>query len=337
MLEIDRTVEEVGGIRHDDIPAEVLSSAEPLLLKGLVADWPLVKAGRESVVAGCDYLRKYYKDATIGALYGLPETHGRVFYNEDMSGFNFQRVMVKLDKVLAELEAREEDQNPPMFYVGSTTVDTCLPGFRAENDVQFADVEPLASIWLGNRSRIAAHYDVPDNLACNAVGRRRFTLFPPGQIGNLYVGPVDFTPAGQAISLVDFSNPDPNRFPKFAAAVDNARVADMEPGDALFLPSMWWHHVEGTEPFNVLINYWWRRTPAYLGMPAGALDHAMMTIRDLPHEQRKAWLAAFRHYVFDSGDDATGHIPEDKRGVLAPLDEASARRMRAELLNKLNR
>lgn len=337
MLEVDRAVRELSGVSPGDVPAEVLSSAEPLLLKGFVSNWPLVKAGRESVAAACDYLREYYKDATIGAFYGLPETNGRVFYNDDMSGFNFQGVMVKLNQVLDELVAREDEQDAPMFYVGSTTVDTCLPGFRVENDVRFDAVEPLASIWLGNRSRIAAHYDVPDNLACNVVGRRRFTLFPPDQIGNLYVGPVDFTPAGQAISLVDFSDPDLERFPRFATAVEHARVADMEPGDALFLPSMWWHHVEGLEAMNVLINYWWRRTPTYLGMPAGALDHAMMTIRDLPAEQREAWLAVFQHYVFDADVDTTAHIPEDRRGVLGPMDESSARRVRAELLNKLNR
>ena len=37
----------------------------------------------------------------------------------------------------------------------------------------------LASLWLGNRTRIAAHYDLPDNLAVVAAGRRRFTVFPP--------------------------------------------------------------------------------------------------------------------------------------------------------------
>lgn len=337
MLRVDRAVAEISGISPDAIPADVLCATEPLLLKGFVADWPLVKAGKESIATACDYLRQYYKDATIGAFYGLPETKGRVFYNNDMSGFNFQRVMVKLNHVLDEIEARERDDEPPMFYVGSTTVDTCLPGFREDNDVRFSDAEPLASIWLGNRSRIAAHYDVPDNLACNAVGRRRFTVFPPDQIGNLYVGPVDFTPAGQAISLVDFHNPDLGKFPRFEEAVANASVADMGPGDALFLPSMWWHHVEGLEPLNVLINYWWRRTPMYLGMPVGALDHAMLTIRDLPPEQRKAWLAVFRHYVFEGDETASEHIPEERRGVLAPMGEESARRMRAELLNKLNR
>ena len=70
------------------------------------------------------------------------------------------------------------------------------------------------NVSLAIRTRIAAHYDVPDNLACIAAGRRRFTLFPPGQQHNLYIGPIDLTPAGQPISLVDFAQPDLARFPR---------------------------------------------------------------------------------------------------------------------------
>ena len=113
--------------------------------------------------------------------------------------------------------------------VGSTTVDTCLPGFRGENDLGFGERQPLVSIWLGNRTRIAAHHDLPDNIACVVVGHRRFTLFPPEQLENLYIGPLDFTPAGQAISMVDFAKPDLQRFPKFAEAARHAHVAELSP------------------------------------------------------------------------------------------------------------
>jgi hypothetical protein len=224
-----------------------------------------------------------------------------------------------------------------MFYVGSTTVDTCLPGFREHNDVDFGDINPLASIWLGNRSRVAAHYDVPDNLACVAAGRRRFTLFPPDQLENLYVGPLEINPGGQAISLVDLKDPDFEAFPKFRTALENAVVADLEPGDALFIPSMWWHHVEGLDSLNVLINYWWRQSPAFMHSPADVLTHAILAIRDLPPAQREAWREIFRHYVFDADETTAAHIPEHCRGMLAPINDTSARRIRAELLNKLNR
>src|SRR3546814_18893261 len=106
------------------------------------------------------------------------------------------------------------------------------------------DRDPLASVWIGNRSRIPAHQDLPDNLACVAVGRRRVTLFPPDQLANLYIGPLDFTPAGQAISLVDFAAPDLARFPRFAEALRHAQVAELGPGDAVFIPRMWWRTEE---------------------------------------------------------------------------------------------
>jgi hypothetical protein len=283
------------------------------------------------------YLKKFYQGATVGVLVGGPEIQGRIFYNEDLTGFNFQRRMTKLDVVLETLTKAQADENAPTVYLGSTTIDTCLPGFRGENDLELTAVAPLASIWLGNRTRIAAHYDVPDNLACVAAGRRRFTLFPPDQLTNLYVGPLDFTPAGQAISMVDFAQPDFERYPKFKVALRHAQVADMNPGDAIFIPSMWWHHVEGLDAFNVLINYWWRRSPGHMGTPDSVLLHALLSLRDLPAEQREAWRGIFDHYVFEPDEDTVRHIPERSRGVLAPLGDAAARGLRALLLNRLNR
>jgi len=337
MLKIEKSVKEVSGIGSDSIPEEILTSGEPLLLRGLVADWPLVKAAGKSPQEADRYIRNYYRDATVGAFFGHPEIKGRIFYNEDLSGFNYQPLKLKLNEVLDRIQQHLDDENPPAFYVGSTTVDTCLPGFRFDNDIGMGDVDPLASIWLGNRTRVAAHFDVPDNIACCAVGRRRFILFPPGELKNLYAGPLDFTPAGQAISMVDFHQPDFEKFPRFREAIVNARVAEMEPGDALFIPSMWWHHVEGLDPFNVLINYWWRRSPKFMGTAMNVLEHALLELRDLPEDQRRAWKEVFEFYIFDFKKDDVEHIPEYRRGVLSPIDDMSARMLRAKLLKKLNR
>ena len=315
----------------------VRDAREPLLLRGLVARWPLVRAGRESMAAALDYLRGYYRNATVGAWFGPPGIRGRFFYNDDFSGFNYQAAMVKLEAVFAALEQHARDADPPAIYVGSTTIDTCLPGLRADNDVGALPDDSLASIWLGNRTRIAAHYDMPDNLACVAVGRRRFTLFPPGELPNLYGGPLEFTPAGQQISLVDFANPDLERFPRFADALRHARVAEMAAGDALYIPGMWWHHVEALDAFNVLVNYWWQTAPAWAGAPVNVLLHALLSLRTLPAAQRQAWRAILDHYVFADGDGAAAHIPERSRGVLGTLDADRARALRALLLKQLNR
>lgn len=332
-------VQELRGLDPQALPEEVLHATRPLLLRGLVADWPMVQASRRSAAEGIAYLRRFdQRQAPVVAQVAPPETGGRFFYNDDLTGFNFAPQRVPLAAVLDALGQRADAADAPAIYVGSTTLDTYLPGFREENPLNLDDRQQvLASIWIGNRTRVAAHQDLPDNLACVVAGRRRFTLFPPEQLANLYIGPLDFTPAGQAISLVDFHRPDLARFPRFAEAMAHAQVAELAPGDALFIPSMWWHHIEALEAFNVLVNYWWRDVPAYMDTPMNALMLALMSIRELPPEQRRTWQEIFRHYVFEPGEATVGHIPEAARRVLGPIDETRARDLRARLLQRLNR
>jgi hypothetical protein len=204
------------------LPDGLLESTEPVVLRGVVAPRPMVSAALESVPAAIRYLSGFYRDATVGVMLGEPAIEGRFFYNEDLSGFNFKSVMLRLDAVLEDISRHASSPQPRSIYVGSTTIDSALPGFREHNDIDLGTRNALASIWIGNRTRIAAHHDLPDNLACVAAGRRRFTLFPPKQIENLYVGPLDLTPAGQAISWW-FREADYARFPRFAQAVKAAR------------------------------------------------------------------------------------------------------------------
>lgn len=333
---MSNVMREIQGLTPQALSDEILNSTQPLLLRGLASNWPLVKAGLEGTRAAAVYLLRFYRGAPVDTKVAAAQTAGRFFYNDELSGFNFGSESHRLDDVLAALEKHERDPAPPAIYVGSTAVEACLPGLRSENDLPLGHRKPLVSIWIGNRSRIAAHHDVPDNIACVAAGHRRFTLFPPQQLENLYVGPIDFNPAGQAVSLVDFANADHERFPRFAEALRHAQVADLGPGDAIFIPSLWWHHVESLDGFNVLVNYWWRKSPDYLGSPITALMHGILSLRDLPPEQREAWHAIFRHYVFEAGDQTIAHIPPDARSALAPLDETVANALRAQIIKRLD-
>ncbi len=329
--------EQIDGCRPDTVADTVLSRSEPLVLRGLVDDWPAVQAARRSPREAADYLRQFYTGDKVTAFFGAPEIKGKVGYNEDLTGFNFERVTVTLDEVLDRVFEHFDDTDPPTYYMGSTLLNRWFPGFRDQNDLVLGDVEPLVSAWIGNRSRVSAHFDAADNIACCVAGRRQFTVFPPEQLDNLYIGPWDVTPAGQAISLVDFREPDFDRFPKFREALESAYIVTLEPGDALYLPSMWWHHVEGLDGLNVLVNYWWLITPRFLGAPLSVLKHALLTLRDLPPRQRRAWQHIFDYYVFDPQEENTAHIPEHSRGILESMDDATARRLRADLLNQLNR
>lgn len=330
-------------IREADAAApldEVLSSTEPVVLRGLTADWPLVVAARKDDAAAVTCLKGFANDALPATVtVAPPEAGGRIFYNDDLSGFNFRRESIPLSVVLDTLLKYRNvaAATAPMIYLGATTIDTFLPGFRARNEISLGARDPLASIWIGNRSRVPTHQDLPANLACVAAGRRRFTLFPPDQLRNLYIGPLDFTPAGQPVSLVDPTAPDLARFPKFAEAWQHARVAELEAGDALFIPGMWWHHIEALDAFNVLVNYWWRAVPAHMEPPLNALMLAILALRDLPAEDRATWQEVFRHYVFEfDADGVAGHIPAHARHVLGALDADKAANLRTTLLQRLS-
>ncbi|SFR89125.1 Cupin-like domain-containing protein [Stenotrophomonas maltophilia] len=338
MLPHPRPIDEVRDLDPAELPARLHTWTTPKVIRGLVAHWPLVVAARRSPAEAVAHLAAFdHGQMPVTATTAAPDAGGRLFYNADMSGFNFRREQVPLKVVLATLLKYAPDPAPPSIYVASTTLDSFLPGFTRANPLQLGVDEPLSSIWIGNRSRIAAHQDVPDNLACVAAGRRRVTLFPPDQIDNLYIGPLDFTPAGQAISLVDFHAPDLDRFPRFPQALQQALVAELEPGDAVFIPSLWWHHMEGLEPFNVLVNTWWRPVPAWMDSPMNALMLSILALRGLPATQRAQWRAMFDHYVFADSDAATAHIPTQAQGVLGTLDAAAAAHVRQTLLRRLQR
>jgi hypothetical protein len=311
-------------------------ATEPFVIRGLVADWPLVRAAKRSGRAARDYLLALRRDVPFTASVGSEGGDGRLFYDAAMQ-MNFATVQAKLPEIFARIDAEEGSPDARPIYLGSVDVKNFFQGLHEANHVDLGHRSALASIWIGTRTRIAAHNDMPANLACCVAGRRRFTIFPRDQFANLYLGPVDNTPAGRAVSMVDFHDPDFAAHPRFRDALAHARVAELEPGDAVYVPPMWWHHVEGLAPFNILLNYWWRETPHWLGQPQDALNHALLAIRDLPADQKEHWRQMFDHYVFANDADTVAHIPEGGRGVLDPLTAESAGRLRAFLLRSLSR
>lgn len=248
---------------------------------------------------------------------------------------NFGQGTSRLDPFFDRLLRDRDNPRPFAIALQSLPVGDLLPGFERENATPLLDASVVPRMWMGNAARVATHYDLMENIGCVVAGRRRFTLFPPDQIANLYVGPLELTPAGTPVSLVDPAHPDLARFPRFAGAAAAAQSAELGPGDAIYIPFHWWHAVDSLAPVNLFVNYWWNAAPADAGNPYDALMYGMMTLRALPEEQRRVWRTMFDHYVFGVNGDPAAHLPEDVRGVLGARSPQQVARMSATLRQAL--
>ena len=330
-------IEEIAPLTAAEFDAEVRPRHRPVVIRGAAGTWPLVDAARRSRVEALDYLKSLDKGAPAEVMVAPPGERGRFFYRPDMRGFNFHKDRATLSQLAEHLLQIAGETEPIGIYAGATATATHLPRFDAENPFPLAADchRPQSRVWLGNATQVASHFDLSDNFAVVALGRRRFTLFPPEATRDLYVGPLNVTIAGQPVSMVDPLAPDLVRYPRYDAARALGLTAELGPGDALFVPSLWWHHVEATEPVNVLINYWHNDVERGGGFPA--LIHAMLTIRDLPAAQRKAWHTWFEHLVFDDdAQHAADHLPAHGQGVNGPPSPERDEAIRQFLLKVLS-
>jgi len=331
-------IREFHGLGDAAVRDQVLTSWQPAVLRGQVAAWPSVALAKRSAVELADYLRRLDNGTPVDAILTPPEAEGRIFYGEGLEGFNFVRNRLPLSAVLEQVLRYGAFAHPPAVAVQSAPVSGCLPGFAAENVLGAVDAAVQPRIWLGNAITTPTHLDEWHNIGCVVAGRRRFTLFPPEQIANLYIGPLDYAPTGAPVSLVQLHAPDFVRFPKFRAALAAAQSAELGPGDAIYIPPLWWHHVESLEPFNLLVNYWWH---VLGGTAVGALSGfdgllvSILNLRMLPPEARAAWHALFEHYVFGDQEEVIGHIPPRRRGLLGALPAADAQRLREQIAQRL--
>jgi hypothetical protein len=310
----------------------------PAILRNLVQTWPATRAGLESPGALSLYLKSFDGGRPAPLFEAPAHINGRFFYNDTLDGFNFESKRASLSEVLDRLQGSLGERSAPALYAGSVSLPIYFPGFSQANKLNgLINGSVIESIWIGNRTCIAPHFDNTENIACVVGGRRRFTMFPPDQIGNLYPGPLELTPAGQPVSLVDVRNPDLDRFPRYVEALHAAVVAELGPGDAIYIPALWWHNVEALEDFNVLVNYWWRDVPEYFDSPSSSLLHCLLTIKGLPPEQRQGWKAVFDYLIFQSGGTALEHLAPQTRGLFGDLTEADADRIRSILLKGLAR
>lgn len=309
----------LNGISKENIGDILSNRMTPAVIKGFAKNWPLVLASQDKSASVINKLKQSSLNKPQQLVILAKETGGRMFYNEQVNGFNYQAQRENMNACLDAMALYELGKSDSRACVQCVPVAPNFKDYQSLIDIPQLPNLPSFFFWIGNDTIIAPHFDEAQNLAVVATGRRRFTLFPPEQVSNLYIGPLDFTPAGQPISLVDITNPDLSRFPRYALAYEKAMSVVLEPGDAIYIPSPWWHHVQALEKFNLLVNFWWNHSSVASQMPYPALMHSLLAFRNLPTSEKQAWQAMMEHFVFERTDASTVHIPQPAQGVLGKI------------------
>src|SRR5690349_8311595 len=82
-------IPEVTVARPGDLQGRLRNGDAPFVVRGLVSDWPLVAAGRESAREAREYLLRRCRDRPFVVSVGHPGGGDRLFYDDAMA-MNFR-------------------------------------------------------------------------------------------------------------------------------------------------------------------------------------------------------------------------------------------------------
>ncbi len=314
--------------------SQIRPAMKPVIMRGLTKDWPCVdtalSGGAEALFG---YLKNLDNRRPQNTLIGDAEIGGRFTYSQDLRSQNFETQAQSFSQVFDDLLQKSEDGKAR--FIQSALAHNHVPDFVTAHRMPLAPAEVRPRFWIGNQTTVQTHFDLSENIACVVLGQRDFTLFPPDQMTNLYPGPLETAPGQIPVSLTSLENPDFETHPKFKEALKHRMTATLNPGDALYIPPGWWHHVKAKAPLNMLVNYWWSAQKAQLENQYAALFHGMMAFKSLSKAERNIWKNMFDNFIFETEGEALAHIPPHSRGFLGGVPENLRTAMIYDILTAL--
>lgn len=257
-------------LSHTDPRAEMLiNNEEPVVLTDTNLVYPALKWD-------IGYLQENIGNGDFSVY--TSDNHKFLYYDEKkMCNFqNFvpksRRMEMKFSEFVLKLHETEEKGGSERVYLQQTLNDTVgkkiVVDFLGFN-WNWINKQQAKRNWgqltsnlllIGMEGNVTpAHYDEQQNFFAQIKGHKRCILFPPDQFECLYPYPVHHPCDRQ--SQVDFENPDFERFPNFKNVVGYEAVVG--PGDVLYIPMYWWHHIESLLNGGVTftVNFWYKGAP----------------------------------------------------------------------------
>lgn len=202
----------------------------PFVLQGIVSQWPLAELTPETMQERFAALRVHARVADYVEKAFTPQRQQR-----EMSLAEYFKLI-----------AQETTELPP--YLGNQSLPP-LTALCQWPDYFHTWAEP--KIWFGPAGTVTPlHCDYDDNLFAQIWGQKRFLLYPPHHAEFLYLREANPVLFG---SRFDPDAPDYEAFPLARQARQIECV--VQPGEMLFLPAGWFHHVRAVE-LSLSANRW---------------------------------------------------------------------------------
>lgn len=241
MIEIER----VGTIGAREFHERFVVPETPVILTRLIEDWPALQRWTPS------YFQERFGHVQLEA-----ERLEKGVPGENES---YLESMVTESMTIAQYIELADRSNDGSIYAAQQPLRTLLPD-------AVKDIRPIPYVsrllcraagttellWIGSRGCASGlHFDKAHNFNIQLHGKKRWVIFPREQQPLLYL---PSTLRKNHFSPIDFDKPDYERFPRYRQATPIE--FEMGPGETLFLPVGWVHHVRTLE-FSIGLNLWW--------------------------------------------------------------------------------
>ncbi len=227
-----------------------VAANRPVIVQGVMERWPALTTWSWPHLA--EFLGEHAGEVIVSANGLYPD------YLSEPSPMTKVAMTFK-ELVERMFEAEGTGARPPLLALGETYY---IYGksylFEAFPEL-LKDVSPpsclgttpvsTTSTWISSKGCVTPlHYDLPNTLLCQVRGSKEVHLFDPQQYDRLYLRGARFPGFDnfERQSQVDIHHPDFAAFPEFRRAV--ALSVTLREGEALFIPSNWFHEVETLEP-----------------------------------------------------------------------------------------
>ena len=218
----------VKNISKEDFVANFYKPQKPVLIAGLAKNWPAYEKWN------LGYIQDRAGDQVV-PLYDSEPTKGK-------QNSAVPATEMKLYDYLELLKTEPTDLRI-FFYNILDKMPELLEDFEFP-DIGLKFFKRLPAMFFGGAgSQVLAHYDMDlaDLLHCHFHGTKKVTLFSPEQSKYLYRVPFSV----HNLETIDMADPDFEKYPALKNVT--AQSATLQHGDALYMPSRYWHFIQYLE------------------------------------------------------------------------------------------